>query len=49
MAQKLTKEEKLCRNVNRLEQGEQTLEREQREPAPEDVKVIAARAASDST
>jgi hypothetical protein len=49
MAKKLTKEEKLRRNVERFEKAEEALERERRESAPEDIRAIAARAASEST
>jgi hypothetical protein len=49
MAEKRTKEDKLRRNIQRLEKAEQTLERERREPAPEEVRALAARAGSDST
>ncbi len=49
MAEKRTKEDKLRRNIQRLEKAEQTLERERREPAPEHLRAIAAQAASDST
>lgn len=50
MAEKRTKEDKLRRNIDRLEnETEQALASEQREPAPEELKAMAARAASDST
>ena len=50
MAEKRTKEDKLQRDIDRLEKDtEQALASEQRELAPEELKAIAASAASDST
>ncbi len=49
MAEKRTKEDKLRRNIARLEKSELALAKEQREPAPEEMKAPAARAASTST
>ena len=49
MAKKRTKEDKLRRNIERLEKPERTLERDRRELAAEQLKALAASAASDST
>jgi hypothetical protein len=50
MAKKRTKEDKLKRNIERLEkEAEQALALDQRRPSPEELNAIAAGAASDST